>query len=200
MKNNLNAEYELISSEDKITNFVDSNKNSLKILTVIKPQLTKHFPNSTFSLELCDKLEWTTEEKLLINVHVTENMFFNGILTHFNEIYENIDYLLDDIFCPIVLFPFLSNDSYDRLSNNCAINLIAKTSYFNRDFDKNLQREMSLRNIPKSQMKKEIIEYCNNHPNPDLSDIVFDLQLDLFDVDSLIDEIESEGMKLNVKW
>ena len=86
------------------------------------------------------------------------------------------------------------------MSYNSAINLIARTAYFNNDFDKNMQREMTLREIPKEQMKKEIIEYCNMHQNPDLSDIVFDLRLDLFDVDSLIDEIESEGLKLNVKW
>ena len=102
--------------------------------------------------------------------------------------------------CPIVLFPHLSNESYDKRSYDSAINLIARTAYFNNDFDRNMQREMTIRDIPKSQMKKEIIEYCRDNPNPDLSDIVYDLQLDLFDVDSLIDEIESEGIELNVKW
>lgn len=200
MNYDLNHDYILISPENEINEFIENNDNTFEILNTINPLLVNHFPNTVFSLELCDKLEWTTEEKLLINVHVNEQTFFNGILTHFNEIYEKIDYLIEDIFCPIVLFPYLSNESYDKMGCDSAINLIAKTAYFNSDFDKNLQREMSLREIPKSQMKKEIIEYCTDNPNPDLSDIVFDLQLDLFDVDSMIDEIESEGMELNVKW
>ncbi len=200
MKYDLNQKFKLISPENKINKFVETNDKTFEILNTISPLLVNYFPDTTFSLELCDRLEWTTEEKLLINVHVNEHTFFNGILTHFNEIYEKIDYLIEDIFCPIVLFPHLSNESYDKMGCDSAINLIAKTAYFNSDFDKNLQREMSLREIPKSQMKREIIEYCRNNPNPDLSDIVFDLQLDLFDVDTIIDEIESEGLELNVKW
>lgn len=196
----LNMNYILKSPENEINEFIKSNENTLEILAIIEPLLIKHFPDTVFSLELCNCLEWTTEEKLLLNVHIEEKMFFNGILTHFNEIYEKIDYLIEDMMCPVVLFPHLSNDSYEKMSYNSAINLIARTAYFNNDFDKNMQREMTLREIPKEQMKKEIIEYCNMHQNPDLSDIVFDLQLDLFDVDSLIDEIESEGLKLNVKW
>ena len=192
--------YILISPENEINEFIEKNEATSEILKTIEPLLVKHFPNTVFSLELCNCLEWTTEEKLLLNVHIEETMFFNGILTHFNEIYEKIDYLIEDIMCPIVLFPHLSNDSYDKMSYESAINLIARTAYFNNDFDKNMQREMTLRDIPKSQMKKEIIEYCRDNPNPDLSDIVYNLQLDLFDVDGLIDEIESEGTQLNVKW
>lgn len=36
--------------------------------------------------------------------------------------------------------------------------------------------------------------------NPNISDIVFDLQLELFDVDDIITELEEKGMKLNVKY
>ena len=200
MKYDLNQNYILLSPKNEINRFIDNNENTLEILKTINPLLIKHFPDSEFSLELCDKLEWTTEEKLLVNVHVSEKTFFNGILTDFNEIYERIDYLTEDKFCPVVLFPDSANEAYDKMSYNSAINLIARAAYFNNDFDKNMQREMTLREIPKSQMKMEIIEYCANNPKPDLSDIVFDLQLDLFDVDSIIDEIESEGIKLNVKW
>lgn len=192
--------YILFSPENEINEFIENNENASEILTEIEPLLSRHFPNTAFSLELCNCLEWTTEEKLLLNVHIDEKMFFNGILRHFNEIYENIDYLIEEIMCPIVLFPHLSNESYDKMSYDSAINLIARTAYFNNDFDRNMQREMTIRDIPKSQMKMEIIEYCRDNPNPDLSDIVYDLQLDLFDVDSLIDEIESEGIELNVKW
>ena len=200
MKYDLNQNYILISPKNEIDDFIENNDNTFEILNFINPLLVNHFPNTTFSLELCDKLEWTTEEKLLVNVPVSEQTFFNDVLGHFNDIYEKIDYLLEDIFCPIVLFPDLSNESYDRMESDSVINLIARNAYFNNDFDKNLQREMSLRDIPKSQMKKEILEYCQNNPNPDLSDIVFDLQLELFDVDDIIDEIESEGIDLNVKW
>ena len=86
------------------------------------------------------------------------------------------------------------------MSYNSVINLVARTTYFNSDFDKNWQREVIIREIPKSQQVKEIIEYCKRHPEPDLSDIVFDLQLDLFDVDEIIDELAEKGMELNVKF
>ncbi|MDO5859879.1 hypothetical protein [Methanobrevibacter sp.] len=77
---------------------------------------------------------------------------------------------------------------------------MARTTYFSSDSDKNLQREMSIREIPKKQKEKEIIEYCQRHPSPDLSDVVYDLRLDLFDVDEIIDELEETGMKLNVGY
>ncbi len=194
------SQYRLVSPENEINEFVENNEYTLEILKSIHPLLIEHFSDGGFSLEISDKLEWTTEEKLLVNVPVSKQTFFNDVLGHFNDIYEKIGHLLEDIFCPIVLFPDLSNESYDRMGSDSTINLIAKNTYFNSDFDKNLQREMSLRDIPKSQMKKEILEYCQDNPNPDLSDIIFDLQLDLFDVDSIIDEIESEGIDLNVKW
>lgn len=127
-------------------------------------------------------------------------MFFNGMLNHFNDIYEEIAGYIGESFCPIVLFPDLSNDDYDRMSYNSAINLMARTTYFSSDSDKNLQREMSIREIPKKQKEKEIIEYCQRHPSPDLSDVVYDLRLDLFDVDEIIDELEETGMKLNVGY
>lgn len=200
MKYYLNKNYQLISSEDEICEFITENKNTLEILNAIEPNLKRYFPNSIFSLELCNRLQWTTEEKLLLNVHVNEEMFFNGILDYFNEIYETIEPLMEDIICPIVLFPHLSNENYDTMSYNCVINLVARTAYFNGDFDKNMQREMTLREIPKDQQVKEIIEYCKKHPQPDLSDLVYDLQLDLFDVDDIIDELEEKGMKLNVKY
>ena len=127
-------------------------------------------------------------------------MFFNGMLNHFNDIYSEIEPLIKDILCPVVLFPELDNDRYDKLGNLSAINLIARTAYFNSDFDENYQREMTLREIPKDQQVKEIIEYCKTHKNPNISDIVFDLQLDLFDVDTIIDELEEKGINLKVKY
>ena len=195
-----NTEYMLVSPENQIKKFIEENENTREILEAITPQLKKHFPNSKFSLEICNSLTWTTETKLLVNVNVSEEMFFNGMLAHFNEIYETINPLIEDIFCPIVLFPDLGNDKYDKFSYDCAINLIARTSYFNSDFDKNMQREMSLRDIPKSQKEKEIIEYLNIHENVDLSDLVFDLQLDLFDVDEILDELAEKGFEINVRY
>jgi hypothetical protein len=192
--------YIMISPKGEVINFIKENDNAEIILKSMEPHLFEHFPKSEFSLEISDSITWTTERKLLVNISISEEMFFNGILNHFNDIYEKINPLIEDILCPIVLFPELSGKAYDKFGRDCAINLIAKTAYFNNDFDPNLQREMTPREIPKSQMKREIIEYCKSHPNPDLSDIVFDLQLDLFDVDSIIDEIESEGLKLNVRW
>lgn len=200
MANKLSDIYIMDSAESEILKFIADNKNTLEILNAIKSDLMESFPDTEFSLELCNSLKWTTEEKLLVNVHVNEETFFNGMLTHFNEIYEKIDPLIEDIFCPIVLFPDLSNENYDKMSYNSAINLIARTAYFNNDFDKNMQREMSLREIPKTQMENEIIPYCKKHLNPDFSDVVYDLQLDIFDVDDIIDKLESSGMKLNIKY
>jgi hypothetical protein len=59
---------------------------------------------------------------------------------------------------------------------------------------------MSFREIPKSQQVDEIIEYCRTHDNPNISDIVYDLQLELFAVDDIIDELEEKGIHLNVKY
>lgn len=195
-----NDDYILISPEKEINDFIENNENTEIILEVIKPELNMYFPNSNISLEICDELTWTTETKLLVNVDVTEEMFFNGMLNHFNDIYKHIGPLIEDIFCPIVLFPQLRNEKYEKYSYNCAINLVARTAYFNSDFDKNLQREMSLRDIPKSQQEKEIIEYCKTHKEVDLSDLVYDLQLDLFDVDDILDELNEKGIKLAVKY
>ena len=57
------------------------------------------------------------------------------------------------------------------MNYNSVINLVARTSYFNGDFDKNMQREMSLKDIPKSQREQEIIEYCKLSANPDFTNI-----------------------------
>ena len=73
-------------------------------------------------------------------------------------------------------------------------------AYFNNDFEQNELREVTLREIPKSQQEDEIIEYCKIHENPDISDIVYDLRLDLFDVDDIIDELEEKGIQLNVRY
>lgn len=200
MKTDLTNKYELISPEHDINQFIKENDKTLDVLRCMDSQLIKHFPNNDFSLEVCDKLTWTSEPKLLLNVQVTEEMFFNGMLNHFNDIYEKAYPLIEDILCPIVLFPCLSNENYDKFGKNSAINLIARTAYFNNDFDENFQREITLREIPKDQQVKEIIEYCNSHDEPNISDMVFDLQLDLFDVDKIIDELEDEGIKLNVKY
>ena len=193
MNGNLKKHFELNSPKTELKQFFNDNENAVEILNEIHPHLFKHFPHAKFSLEVCGELEWTTEQKLLLNVHVSEDTFFNGILDPFNEIYGKIDPLIQDDFCPIVLFPFLSNEKYDRMSYNSVINLVARTAYFNGDFDKNLQREMTIRDIPKNQQKAEVIEYCKNHPNPDFSDIIYDLRLDIFDVDDIIDE---EGLKV----
>lgn len=200
MIENLMNNYRLISSEIEIDDFIENNANTLTIIKSMEPYLIEYFPFADFSLEICDNLEWTTESKLLVNVCVCEEMFFNGMLNHFNNIYMKIEPLIEDILCPIVLFPEIKNKKFDKYSDDCIINLIAKTAYFNNSFDKNHQREMTIRTIPKAQQKREIIEYCKAHENPNFSDIVFDLQLDIFDVDEMIDEITEEGLHLNINY
>ena len=127
-------------------------------------------------------------------------MFFNGMLDNFNDIYSNIEPLIENIICPIVLFPEIKNYNEYKTKENSAINLIARMAYFNNDFEQNELREVTLREIPKSQQEDEIIEYCKIHENPDISDIVYDLRLDLFDVDDIIDELEEKGIQLNVRY
>lgn len=191
-----------LKAPDEIEEFIRDNEKTIEIINAIEPQLIKYFPNSKYSLEVCDKLGWTTETKLLLNIRVNEGMFFNGMVNHLNDIYKEIEPLIEDILCPVVLFPEIENRNFDdiKMKNNSAVNLIARTTYFNNDRNGIIQREMTLREIPKEQQVEEIINYCKRHVNPRLSDLLFDLQLDLFDVDAIIDELEEKGFNLNVEY
>jgi predicted ArsR family transcriptional regulator len=51
----------------------------------------------------------------------------------------------------------------------------------------------SQRDIPKSQQKREIIEYCNTHEDIFAQDIERELQIDFHDVCMILDELEEEG-------
>lgn len=200
MLENLSNNYTLISPKTRIIEFFKKNKDTLKIIKEMEPHLAKNFPNNKFSLEICDELGWTTETKLLLNVQVSHEMFFNGILDHFNDIYKQIEPTIEDIENTVVLFPDINDVNIDKMSNTNAVNVIARTAYFNNYNDGIIQREMSFRNIPKDQQIKEIMEYCKTHQNPNISDIVYDLQLKLFDVDDIISELEERGIELNVKY
>lgn len=100
MKLDLEKQFMLKSSKKEINEFIDNNKDTLKILNAVQPQLIRHFPKSKFSLEVTDHLNWTSERKLPINVHVKEEMFFNGMLNHFNDIYFKIEPLTEEILRP----------------------------------------------------------------------------------------------------
>lgn len=119
-----------------------------------------------------------------------------------NIIYKEIEPIIEDILCPVVLFPEIENRNFDeiKMKNNSAVNLIAGTAYFNNDRNGIIQREMTLREIPKEQQVEEIINYCQHHDKPNLSDLLFELQLDLFEVDAIIDELEEKGINLNVEY
>lgn len=192
MQIKLNDRYSFNSPKNEINNFIMDNEDTMKILNAIDPHLDKHFPNNNFSLEICDKLKWTTEKKLLVNVHVNEEMFFNGLLNHFNDIYSEIEPLTENIICPIVLFPRLENEKYEKMSNNSAINLIARTAYFNNDFE-GIEKEILIRDIPREQQKMEIINYCETHDDIYAPDIEEELQLDFNDICEILDELEEEG-------
>ncbi len=191
-----------LKSPEKIEEFINRNDKTIEIINAIEPQLLKHFPESKYTLEVCDELGWTTETKLLLNIQVSDGMFFNGMVDHMNSIYKEIEHLTEDILCPVVLFPEIENKNFDeiKMKNNSAVNLIARTTYFNNDRNGIIQREMTIREIPKEQQVEEIIKYCSEHENPNLSDLLFDLQLDLLDVDTIIDELEEKGIDLNVEY
>lgn len=192
MFENLNNDYSLISPKD-IEDFVFENEMAKDVISAMDPHLQRHFPDAEFSLEVCDNIDWTTETKLLLNVGVSEEVFFNGMLDSFNDVYAKIEPLIDDILCPVVLFPKIKNKSFDNMANNSAINLIARTAYFNNDYDGTIEREIGLRDIPRDQQKQEIIEYCQSHDDIFALDIEDELQIDFQDVCDILDELEREG-------
>ena len=188
----ISDDYELKSPEE-IEKFINDNEKTVEILNAMEPHLKKYFPKSKCSLEVCNKLNWTSETKLLLNVNVSEEVFFNRILTDFNNIYSEIEPLIEDILCPVVLFPKIINKQFDRMDNNCAINLIARTAYFNNDYDGSIESEISLRDIPREQQKQEIMDYFNTHEDIWAPDIVDELLLDYGDVNEILEELEKEG-------
>ena len=78
------------------------------------------------------------------------------------------------------------------MSNNSAINLIARTAYFNNDFE-GIEKEILIRDIPREQQKMEIINYCETHDDIYTPDIEEELQLDFNDICEILDELEEEG-------
>ena len=117
--------------------------------------MKKYFPNAELSLEVSNNIEWTTETKLLVNIDVEEEMFFNCMVDHMNSIYKEIEPLIEDIFCPIVLFPGIQNKNFKKWNNYSVINLMARTSYFNNNNDGTIEREITIRDIPYEQQKQE---------------------------------------------
>ena len=198
MLKNLNNHYQLISP-NKVHNFINSNERTIEIINAMEPPLNRFFPEAELSLEVCDKLNWTSETKLLLNVGVGEEMFFNGLLNHFNEIYSEIEPLIEDILCPVVLFPEIKNKSFDKFTDNSAINLIARTAYFNNDYDGSIECEINLRDIPREQQKEEIINYCKTHDDIWAPDIVDELLLDYDDVYEILEELEKEGKIIEIE-
>lgn len=127
--------------------------------------MKKYFPNSKVILEVCNNIEWSDDAKLLVNIGVSEEMFFNGILDNFNGIYKEIQPILDEYVSTIVLFPEITGKDlrHVRMNSNSAINLLARTAYFNTYNGYEIPREITLRDIPKQQRKEEILEYCETH-------------------------------------
>ena len=192
MFENLSNDYKLISP-GSVEDFIGKNEVSMDIIAAMDPHLHQFFPNAEFSLEVSNQIDWTTETKLILNVGVCEEIFFNGMLDCFNEIYARIDPLIDDILCPVVLFPQIKDKYFDKMPNNSAINLIARTAYFNNDYDDSIECEIGLRDIPKAQQKQEIIEYCRTHDDIFALDIEKELQIDFLEVCEILDELEKEG-------
>ncbi len=53
---------------------------------------------------------------------------------------------------------------------------------------------INIRDIPPEQMKKEIIEYCQEKEKCDICDIADDLELDVIDVNEIVEELINEGL------
>ena len=169
-----------IIAPKKVEKFINENEITIKLLNQIEQPLRNNFPDSKISLELCDKLDWTDETKLLVNISVDEEMFFNGILDNFNNIYKAIQPILDTYVSTTVLFPEINNKNMNsvRMNNNSAVNLIARTAYFNTYHNYEIEREITLRDIPREQQKEEIIQYCHEHDDIFAPDIEETLKLD----------------------
>lgn len=199
MENNLNENYTLISPKN-IEEFIEENKITIQLLKQIETPLKENFPNSRISLEVCDDLEWTDDAKLLVNIQVSENMFFNGILDNFNNIYKEIQPIIDEYVSTIILFPEIIGKNLNnvRMNSNSALNLIARTAYFNTYTNYEIQREITLRDIPKKQRKAEIISYCETHNILDSWKIAEELRLETNEVEEILEELKKE--KIITEW
>ena len=166
------------------------------MLEIIEKPLNNHFPNSKISLEVCKDLEWSDDEKLLVNIAVSEDMFFNGILDSFNSIYQETQSILDEYVSTILLFPEIKNKNLDsvKMKSNSAVNLIARTAYFNTYNNYEIEKEITLRDIPKHQRKNEIIIYCQTHDLLDSWDIANELRLETTEVEEILEELVCEGI------
>lgn len=160
----LNILYALKSPE-KIEKFIAENKITCHLLNLIETPLNKYFPTSKISLEVCDELEWSDDAKLLVNIMVSEDMFFNGILDNFNAIYKETQPILDEYVSTILLFPEIETKNLEsvKMNSNSALNVIARTAYFNTYNNYEIEREITLRDIPKYKRRVEIIEYVKTH-------------------------------------
>ena len=102
--------------------------------------------------------------------------------------------MIEDVFCPIVLFPGIQNKNFEKWNNYSVINLMARTSYFNNDYDGTIEREITIRDIPYEQQKQEIIEYCKTHDDIWVPEIEAKLQIDYNNVYDILNELEKEGI------
>lgn len=195
----LDSKYTIIEPEN-VENFIAENEITIKLLDEIKNPLNDNFPDSKICLELCDELGWTDDTKLLVNISVDESMFFNGILDNFNNVYKEIQPILDTYVSTIVLFPQINGKNLDsvRMNNNSAVNLIARTAYFNTYNNYEIEMEMTLRDIPREQRKEEIIDYCKTHDVIDYFEIGYDLRLESDEVIEILEELKEE--KIIMDW
>ncbi len=189
----LNKNFKLKNPKE-VEHFIKENEITLKLIKSIEKPLINKFPHSEFTLEVCNSLEWTDDKKLLINISVSEDMFFNGLLDNFNGIYKEIQPILDEYVSTIVLFPEIKNKNLNnvKMNSNSAINLMARTAYFNTYNNYELIKEITLRDIPRKQQKEEIIQYCNTHDIIDSWDIAEKLRLESDDVEEILEELTQE--------
>ena len=195
MTNKLSDKYILISPKT-VEEFIKENEITLKLLNDIELPLKENFPDSKISLEVCDDLEWVDDAKLLVNVSVDENIFFDGILDNFNNVYKEIQSYLDDYVSTIVLFPEINGKDLTpiRMNSNSVPNLIARTAYFNPGCNYEINIEITLREIPREQQREEILDYCKSHDTIDSSEIAFELRLESYEVNEILEELKNENM------
>ena len=118
-------------------------------------------------------------------------MFLNGVLDKFNAIYKEAQPILDEYVSTIVLFPEIQTRNLDsvRMNSNSIVNVIARIAYFNTYHDYEIEKEITLRDIPKEQMKKEILEYIGTHNAFDSGKIAEELKLETGEVEEILEEL-----------
>lgn len=96
----------------------------------------------------------------------------------------------------------IATQEYDRITELVSDGLFLNTADFVREAIREKLRnidEVTLRDIPLSQKREEIIYYAKTHGIFDAADIGDALNLDIFEVDDIMTDLINEGVLEEIK-